>query len=402
MPRRKILFLAEGVTMTHVVRPLALAEGLNADEWDVVLRLPARYHRFVRKPGLKTGDLKTIEPQTFLDALAVGGVFYTQDTLTHYVEEDLAILREVRPDLVIGDFRLSLCISAPMAGVPFASLINAHWSPYRAQPAIVPDLPATRWIPPALLIPIMKFGRPIFFDKIVQPFRDVAQRHGVPIPGPYLQNIYAAGDLVLYPDIPEFVPVPKAAPHHHFIGIPPWSAPSQIPAWWDTVMASPEPKVFVSLGSSGPVKALKGVLEALSTLRVKVILSTSGRVSESIGPTVFQADLLPFEETAKRCAVVVSHGGTGAVYPSLAAGTPLLAIPSNLDSHFSSALLEKSGAGLSVRAEHASPRRLRHAFTRLLSEPAFKQAATRWQATIARYDAHKIFADVLNEWFARR
>ncbi len=42
------------------------------------------------------------------------------------MKADLALLEEIGPDLVIGDFRLSLGISCRVLGIPYVSLVNAH------------------------------------------------------------------------------------------------------------------------------------------------------------------------------------------------------------------------------------------------------------------------------------
>ena len=44
--------------------------------------------------------------------------------------DDLELIRRIEPDVVVGDFRLSLAVSAPMAGVPYIALANAYWSPF--------------------------------------------------------------------------------------------------------------------------------------------------------------------------------------------------------------------------------------------------------------------------------
>ena len=41
--RRRILFLAEGATMAHFVRPLALAETLEPDRYEIHFYAPSRY-----------------------------------------------------------------------------------------------------------------------------------------------------------------------------------------------------------------------------------------------------------------------------------------------------------------------------------------------------------------------
>jgi len=398
--RKKILFFAEGITMTHFVRPAALAETLDPAQWEVYFRTPRRYHPFLRQIFTQLGDLETMDPATFLDRLARGKPAYPAEVLHRYVLDELRILDEIRPDLVIGDFRLSLCVSAPLRRTPFAFIFNAQWSPYRRQPAIVPDVPITKWISPGLLNPLYAILRPAFFFLHAKPLNEVRRAFGLPRIPYDVRGIYTAGDLVFHPDIPEFVALQSPPRHHHFVGVCPWELASPKPAWWEEVMAFPEPKVFVSLGSSGPVRALPNVLEALSTLPVKVIVATSGRVVEALGSNVYATNLLPYAETSRQCAVVVSHGGTGGLYPALGAGTPMLAIPGNIDNHLSADLLQQSGAGLQVRVEYATPRRLRSAISRLLAENSFRASASRWAATMARYDTATIFPRVLSEWFA--
>ena len=59
--------------------------------------------------------------------------------------EERALLRELRPALVVGDLRLSLAISAPLEGVPHVALINAYWSPHAVRDGFpLPDHPIVR------------------------------------------------------------------------------------------------------------------------------------------------------------------------------------------------------------------------------------------------------------------
>jgi UDP:flavonoid glycosyltransferase YjiC (YdhE family) len=400
--RKKILFLAEGITMTHFVRPAALAASLDPAKYDVYFRTPERYHRLLDQEFYQIGNLATIDPHMFLESLAHGSTLYTEKTLRGYVRDDLEIIEEVQPDIVFGDFRLSLCISAPLSGVPWGSIFNAQWSPYRKQPAIVPELPITRFVSPRLLGPLFALLRPAIFALHAKPVNDLRRAYGLPGISSDMRSIYTTGDLVLYPDVPEFVPTTGAPGNHHYVGICNWSPSTLKPAWWKEVIDAPVPKIFISLGSSGPVKALPAVLEAVSHLPVKVILATSGRKIGSVGPSVYSADLLPYEETARHCSAVVSQGGTAGLYLTLAAGTPTLAIPNNIDNHLSAALLEENGAGLSVRVENASPKILRKALERLLYEPNFKTAAAKCATAIARHDTRRIFPQLLAQWFVRK
>lgn len=401
MSKKRILFFAEGITMTHFVRPAVLASSLAAtQDWEVIFRTPDRYHHFLKNHAFHDlGGLRTADPAAFLDCLYRGRVAYPSETLRGYVKDDLDIIRDVRPDLVFGDFRLSLCISAPVSGVPFGSIYNAQWSRYHKHPAIVPETPITHWIPPVLLNPLFALLRPSIYADNAEHVNVVRREYGLP-PIEDLRDIYTAGDLVIYPDIPEFVPFRGAPEHHHFVGHCNWVPATDRPPWWNEVMNANIPRVFVTMGSSGSVKALPAVLEAVSALPIQVLLSTSGR-NVAVPPNVFTAALLPFEETARRCFAVISHGGTGALYPALAAGAPMLCIPNNIDNHVSSALMKANGVGVVVRVEHASVARLRRAVETLLEDGSFKARAECMAETMRRYDPTTIFPAIVRDWFKR-
>ena len=163
------------------------------------------------------------------------------------------------------------------------------------------------------------------------------------------------------------------------------------------MMDDPKKKVFISLGSSGSVRVLPALLQALSKLPVSIVISTSGRNMPSADLPAYAAPLLPFTETAAASDVVVSHGGSGGLYPAMAAGTPVLGIPSNADQHLSTAVLVANGAGLGVRVEEASAQRLQSALERLLSDRTYHEAAQRWANVFRRYNSGDLFADFLSK-----
>src|SRR5207244_2060828 len=116
--------------LAHVVRPLVLAQSLDPDKYEVHFACAEGFDFAFKGTNVTRWPIHSISSERFLKALADGARLYEADTLTRYVQDDLALLEKVRPDLVVGDFRLSLAVSAPVAKVPYAALVNAHWSPY--------------------------------------------------------------------------------------------------------------------------------------------------------------------------------------------------------------------------------------------------------------------------------
>jgi UDP:flavonoid glycosyltransferase YjiC (YdhE family) len=397
MPRKRILFLAEGATMAHFVRPLVLADSLDTAQYDIYFYAPARFSPYLRHKSFKVGELKTMPGEQFLANIGKGAPAFPADVIRDYVKGDRELIRSIGPDLIIGDMRPSLPISARLEGASCAVIMNAYWSPYAKRRSIIPSIPLTRVVPPYLLDPLYRVTEPLAFAIHVGQMNRVRKEFGIPPLPPDLRMMYTEADHVLYPDVPEFVPTSGLPDNHHYVGICPWNPPMPKPDWWKRMEDDPKPKAFIALGSSGAVRTLPALLRALSKLSASVVLATSSRDMPVSAPGAYVADLLPLTETAARCNIVVSHGGSTGVYPAIAAGTPVLGIPGNADQQLSAAVLVESGAGLGVRVEEASEKRLLGALESLLSEPQYRLAAKRWAAIFARHESGPLFRKFVDE-----
>jgi UDP:flavonoid glycosyltransferase YjiC (YdhE family) len=394
--RKRILFFAEGATMAHFVRPLALALSLDPSRYQVRFLSPSRFAPLLTGCNFATAALDTMPGERFLANLATGSPLFPTSVIRKYVLADREAIAAFRPRLVVGDMRPSLSLSARLEAVPSAILINAYWSPYAQRRSILPELPLTRVLPPRFLTGIYRLSEPLAHAYHARPINTVRREFGLPPLPPDLRTVYTDADWVLYPEIPEFIPTPGRSPNHLYIGACAWTAPVEKPPWWDAFKGDPRPIVFVSLGSSGPLRVLPALIQALGSLPVGVVVATSSRDLAGLPASWYVAPLLPFTQTARLSSVVISHGGSGGLYPALAAGVPVLGIPSNADQHLSTAVLAGHHAGLGVRVEEASPRRLRRAIDALLNDPAYTAAARHWAQKFAGYDTGSHFRAFLD------
>lgn len=383
--------------MAHFVRPLALAESLDSERYEVYFYTPPRFSRYLQTKPFVVGELASMPGEQFLANIARGAPLYPSGVLRHYVSQERELFARLHPDLVIGDMRLSLPVSARLEGVLHAAIVSAYWSPYARRRSIVPSLPITRVLSPRLLEPFYKLAEPLAYAVHVRPINRVRKEYGLPALPADIRAMYTEADHVLYADVPEFVPTTNLPKTHHYVGMCPWTPPTSKPEWWDRMRADSRPKIFVGLGSSGPLQVLPQLLRVLEKMQVSVLLSTSGRPAPAVAASVYVADLLPFAETARESRVVVSHGGSSSFYPSIAAGTPVLGIPSNADQHLSTDVLVGSGAGLGVRSEDASEEALRNALEKLLHKPQYRATARKWADVFGRYDSGVLFREFVAE-----
>jgi UDP:flavonoid glycosyltransferase YjiC (YdhE family) len=125
---KRLLFMAETVTLAHLARPLAFLSRLSPQEWEIHLACADNEYRcFLGKVPYTIHTIQSQSPRQFRQALEWGRMIYTRRRLEEYITEDLALIQKIKPDVVYGDFRLSLSISARAAGVTYINIANAKW-----------------------------------------------------------------------------------------------------------------------------------------------------------------------------------------------------------------------------------------------------------------------------------
>ncbi len=375
--RIRVLMFAEAVTLAHVARPLSLARSIDPDHHEITLACDQRYANFAAGGPWRHVELTSLPSAQFMRALARGTPLYDLATLKSYVSQDLALIEAFHPDLVVGDFRLSLSVSARMAAVPYVAISNAYWSPAYPAGFALPVLPMTRVLPiPWAQAFFSAFQKPAFAAHC-RPLNQLRLQHGLPSLGNNLRRIYTDADHLLIADAPALFPISPLPPDQTFIGPLIWSPQIPLPGWWPEL--SPDlPCVYVTLGSSGPPALLAVVLQALRGLPVQVIASAAGApLPDQVPSNAHVASYLPGDLATARSSLVVCNGGSLTVQQALSVGTPVLGLASNMDQFMNMAAIEAAGAGRVLRTDRLSVASIREACQTLLQAPAYAAAARR-------------------------
>jgi UDP:flavonoid glycosyltransferase YjiC (YdhE family) len=395
--RPVVLLVAEAVTLAHFARIVALAKALDPSSYEIVVAADPRYAELEAPLRFPFHPIRSVPSAQFEQALARGKPLYDVATLSAYVEDDLALIKEVKPDLIVGDFRLSLAVSAPIASIRYAALVNAYWSPYADIVYPVPDLPMTRVLGLSVAQHLFDMARPIAFALHARPLNQVRRRYKLPPLGHDLRTVYTWGDYTLYADAPELVPMRPLPANHRHLGSPLWSAHKPLPDWWDRIPAD-KPIVLVTLGTSGQADLLPMALSALSELPITVLAITAGKIKLTGPPAnAHQVDYLPLESAARRSALVICNGGSLTTYQALDVGVPVLGICSNMDQLLNMSAIERLGAGLLLRAARVGPGQLREAVRKLLDTPSYTQAAKAAGLRFRQVDAGQRFRGFVSE-----
>lgn len=393
--RKKILFVAECVTLAHMARPAVLASELDDTLYDIYLASNGRYNTLFPSLSVKLEKLYSISSDHFLEALAKGKPLYDKKTLEKYVEDDLALFERVKPDVVVGDFRLSLSVSARVARVPYVSISNVYWSPYARQRYPVPELPINKLFGVTVAQVIFNVVRPIAFALHTRPLNALRKRFGIYPLGLDLRQTYTDADLTLYADVPGLVQTAPLPQNHRYIGPILWSPEVSLPDWWDQVDVS-RAVIYLTPGSSGSADHIPAMAAALSAIPATVMVATAGRRLEQIDtPGVYVSDFLPGEEAVRKADLVVCNGGSPTTGQALAVGKPVVGIPTNLDQCLNMNALANAGVGLMLRSDQITPQKLKTSVEMILQNQQFRQRSEKMQMRIANMRSDQLFRQAL-------
>ncbi|MEO9064685.1 MAG: nucleotide disphospho-sugar-binding domain-containing protein, partial [Burkholderiaceae bacterium] len=370
-----MLFIAEAVTLAHVARVHAVAGALDPSRYEVCIAADPRFDALFGAHPFASQRVTTIPAARFAAAIQKGTPIYDVTTLAGYVDDDLRAIASFEPDVVVGDFRLSLSVSARLAGTPYVTITNAGWSPYAKIGFTVPDLPMTRWLGVTAAQALFDWARPFAFAAHARPVNRLRQRYGMARLASDVRAVYTDADFILYADLPEMFSMQAMPKSHAFLGPVQWSPDTALPDWWD-VLPDDRPLIYVTLGSSGQSQVLPALVDALSRLPLSVMVATAGRIAmDAVPDNVHMADYLPGATAAQRADLVISNGGSPTSYQAFAAGTPVLGIPTNLDQFLNMRAVCGSGAGLLMRPASVADASIARAVDALLHEPAFRENA---------------------------
>ena len=385
----RLLVVVEAVTLAHSARASTLIAGLVDRGHEVVAAGVDSLARF-EHPGASWSDLWCIGASRFTEALRTGAPPYGVTDLERYIADERRLIDHARPDAVIADFRPTAAMSARAFSIPSASLINAYWSPAARGGLPMPVLAGTALIPLRWAELLYAVGSKLVMPLHCRPWNSVRQRLGLPTLDKQLRAIYCDADHVLYPDVPDMFDLGPLPQNHHFIGPLLWSPKVDEPVWWSDVDEA-LPAAYVTLGSSGSPKVLHRVMEALSSEKLSVMVSSAGALhafadAKKRGPHTYVAPYLNGRSASQRADVVVCNGGSMSCQQAFAFGKPVLGIASNMDQFLNMQGVVASGAGICLRADRVTAKAVRESCRTLLFDPSYATAAQANGARQERYD----------------
>lgn len=387
---KKLLFVSEDITLAQIVRLKALADSVAHLPYEIHFASSNYDPQLLGPAHFEHHKLYVLDKQRAARAIEKCQRLYSKPLLETYVHEDLKLIRNVQPDLIIGDFRLSLPVSAEICDTPYASLINAYWSPLVERKSFpMPDHPLEKRLGYDFMYSGFLRTHAWFFRHFTRPINQLRRRYRLE-PFESLQEWLTCGDYVLFPDTPDLVPLQQVPENQLYLGPVLWSPNTRIPEDIESIMD--EEYIYLTLGSSGRTGDIQSWLSALADLPVKVAIATAGRFEANLPANCRAADYLPGDLLAERAQLVVSNGGSTTGYQALCAGKPVVGIASNLDQHLCMQQLNAVGVGAGLRNISVTGRQLKEKICELLGDHSYHTRARSLASRLMHYDYRDRFA----------
>lgn len=372
MRKHKVLFFCEAVSMAHVVRNLVLAKTLDKKKYDIFFACGKSYKNIIEKENYKVNEVYSISNQEFNKKLYYGKVLYDKKTIRRYIKDELKILKKIKPDICVGDFRLTLGISCAELKIPYINVINSYWSPYSEN--------YKNYYPSYETIYKKIFGYKItelFFkylflrlimQKLIKPFQEECIKNNL-IPPKTLREMYCYADYVLYAE-PSSIGVVKNIPkNHNYIGGIHWQPDIKLP---ESLMKIPENKIKIYASNSSTGKFSEKELSYFDDDVFVIFASGKEKISIPKTKNRMSFDFLPALEILKKVDIAVVNGSLPS-FQAFSKAVPVIIMPHNMDQYLFGKIIQGKKIGIMIRKDQFNKESLKNTINELCKNPVYKE-----------------------------
>lgn len=150
---------------------------------------------------------------------------------------------------------------------------------------------------------------------------------------------------------------------------------------------------------------LRACLEGLAGEPVRILATTNRRPPPRplpVPPNARLVDWVSYAKAMPRSDAVVCHAGHGTVARALASGTPLVGCPAAGDMAENAVRVAWAGAGVSLPRRLVTPRGVRLAVRKLLSDGSYAQKARELGEWATRYEGAAVASETLEAFTATK
>lgn len=334
----KFLLIPANNSLSHVAKCLAVEAELSRRGHGVLIAV-GRKHAFLME-GLGKAHAVLPDIQEADDGPAPSWEWFGDlARIRNCIQAEIDLIRNYRPDQVLGVFRFTTRVAAEAAGIFCDSLVCGCMLPDHGEVlGFAPGEPGAAQQAEYL---------DNFFRFAGRKISRAAAGFGM-APVEDARHLLEGQHTFLW-DFPEFMPLPHR-PHRHHVGPLRWDQwPSAAPADFPCVDAR-RPLALISFGTCCASRpAAQKLVDCLLAQGYQVLMAAGGQtdlmqVSAPTGRLIVWP-FAPLKALIAKAALVVSHGGQMTLFEALEQGVPVAVMPFQPEQAHNGVCLERLGCG---------------------------------------------------------
>jgi len=334
----RFLLVPGNNSLSHLAKCLALESSLTSRGHRVVVAVSRGRVGFVEGRGVEYRILPDIQ-ESDEAAFPTVAWFNRPNRIAECISSEVDLMKEIRPDRVLGVFRFTLKASARLAGIPFDSLTcGCMLSRFPEVLGFAPGEDGSelqryyldsfyRYAGAKTSLALRSFGLPAIVD-----IRSMLE-----------------GDRTFLWDFPEFAPLPDRATTTH-VGPVSWNGwPDEGPDM-DRISVGRRPLAVVTFGTCvmSPEIASR-IIRILLDLGFEVLLAAGGQVElmnvMAGEPYVTTCRFAPLRSLLPHASLTVCHGGQLTIFEALSHRVPVMIMPFQPEQAHNAVCLKRLGCG---------------------------------------------------------
>lgn len=396
MSTRRIALFADGGFLAHTTRALEVGRSLQRMYGhEVVFCCEGPYARLLREGGFPVHPVYTVDREVTLKLARRAGLCdlrWWRDVAEKSVASDMALLRSLKADMVVGDLRMSLSTSARAMNLPYVSVTNAAWTSRYAEPISVPEGHLSEKLLGRKLAQSLFPGvKKVLLWYWARGFDGVRKRLGLqPL---HSMHDLIEGDVTLLADLPEYFPVKDAPASFRYVGPIRFRAALPRPIWLGR-LSKDRPTLYFTMGSTGDARFFSEAVRVFGGTKYQVLITTAGLPAQLFSryDNVFVEELADGDSLMAASQLTITHGGNGTIYQALGQGVPVIGIPTMFDQEINLQRVEALGAGQRLQLRDCRGEVLRSTVERILNTPSYREAAAHLQRRIQTFEGPRAAA----------
>ncbi|MDD2634582.1 MAG: glycosyltransferase [Bacteroidales bacterium] len=327
--------------LAHYLRSIELVKKINMDA-DIVFLKSGKYDNYVKSNGYKLTENTLNTYDTVIEkAESFDFSWINKKSVNQTVEALIDIIKNEKPDYIIGDTYLGLRIAAEHCKTPLISILNAYLTHYYNDLRPVPHTHKAISFKPKVSEKtwnkIVRTVEKMTLRKVHTPFRKIRQKLNLKQYNDLFDEF--AGDHNIICDDPDIFPSTNLPNNYKYCGPLLYSCTKQNNKLLNFLKLHNSKKtILISMGSTGNTS---NVGDLSNSFWQNFNIICTGAIEEKQTENIYYTDFINFDKVSHFIDLLICHGGNGTIYQAINSKIPTIAIPTIFEQEWNIYRFEK-------------------------------------------------------------